>query len=201
MGRERVRPRQYFYFCFALLISVAGCSLQDAGRQRELSEGVTQGNNLLAQKDFDGSLKAFYEVWSLARNKPPADIAMYSMGLIYAHPQNPKRDLQKAVYSFDQTVRYNPNSALAQQARVWIAVLQDAEKAQEELELSRQELDRSKQEAERNRLAIEKSKQEIERSRVELEKSRQEIERTKQMIEKSKQIDIEIDQKRRERRR
>ena len=201
MGRQRARPRQYFYFCFALLISVSGCLLQDATRQRELRDGVTKGNQLLAQNDFDGSLKAFYEVWTAARNKPPADIAMYSMGLIYAHPQNPKRDLQKAVYCFDQTIQNNPASALAEQARVWIAVLQDSENTRGELEKSRQELERSKQEAERNRLAIEKSKQEIERSRVELEKSRQEIERTKQMIEKSKQIDIEIDQKRRERRR
>jgi hypothetical protein len=140
--------------------------LQDASRQRELSDGVTKGNNLLAQNDFDGSLKAFYEVWTAARNKPPADLAMYSMGLIYAHPQNPKRDLQKAVYYFDQTIQNSPTSPLAAQARVWITVLQDSENAREEFE-----------------------------------KSRQEIERTKQMIEKSKQIDIEIDQKRRERRR
>jgi len=201
MGRERARPRQYFYFCFALLISVAGCLLQDGSRQRELSDGITKGNNLLAQNDFDGALKTFYEVWSVARNKPPADLAMYNMGLIYAHPQNPQRDLQKAVYCFDQTIQNSPTSPLAEQARVWIAVLRDFKNAHEELEKSRQELEISKQEAERNRLAIEKTKQEIERSRVELEKSRQEIERTKQMIEKSKQIDIEIDQKRRERRR
>jgi len=184
-----------------LLISVAGCLLQDGSRQRELSDGITKGNNLLAQNDFDGALKTFYEVWSVARNKPPADLAMYNMGLIYAHPQNPQRDLQKAVYCFDQTIQNSPTSPLAEQARVWIAVLRDFENAHEELEKSRQELEISKQEAERNRLAIEKTKQEIERSRVELEKSRQEIERTKQMIEKSKQIDIEIDQKRRERRR
>jgi tetratricopeptide (TPR) repeat protein len=199
MGRERARPRQYFYFCFALLISVAGCLLQNTSRQRELSDGLIKGNNLLAQNDFDESLKTFSEVWTAARNKPPADVAMYNMGLVYAHPQNPKRDLQKAMYCFDQTIQNNPTSGLAQQARVWIAVLQDSENAHEELEKSRQEVERSKQEAERNRLAIEKSKQDIERSRVELEKSRQEIEKTKQMIEKSKQIDIEIDQKRRER--
>ena len=201
MGRERARSRQYFYFCFALLTSVAGCLLQDASRQRELTNGVTKGNHLLAQNDFDGALNAFYEVWSAARNKPPADLAMYNMGLIYAHAQNPKRDFRKALYCFDQTIQNNPTSALAEQSRVWIGVLQDSENAHEELEKSRQELDRSKQEAERSRLAIEKSKQDIERTRVELEKSRQEIERTKQMMEKSKQIDIEIDQKRRERRR
>jgi len=201
MGRERARPRQYFYFCFALLISVAGCLLQDASRQRELTKEVTRGNNLLAQNDFDGALNSFYDVWSAARNKPPADLAMYNMGLIYAHPQNPKRDLRKALYCFDQTIQNNPTSALAEQSRVWIAVLEDSENAHEEAEKSRQELERSKQEAEKSRLAIEKSKQDIERTRVELEKSRQEIERTKQMIEKSKQIDIEIDQKRRERRR
>ena len=200
MGRKRARPGQYFYFCFALLISVAGCSLlQQSTRQRELNEGLIKGNSLLARDDFEGALKAFNDVWSAAGNQPPADLAMYSMGLVYAHPQNPKRDLQKALKCFDQTMQYNPASTLAEQARVWIAVLKESESAQEELEKSRQEIERSKQEAERNRLALEKSKQELDRSRVELEKSRQEIEKTKQMIEKSKQIDIEIDQKRRDR--
>jgi tetratricopeptide (TPR) repeat protein len=200
MGRKRVRPRQHFYFCFALLISVAACSLlQDANRERDLDDALAKGNQLLAQNDFDESLKTFRDVWTSARNKPPADLALYSMALVYAHPQNPNRDLQKAAEFFDRTIEEYPSSPLVGQARIWIAVLDDAAKAKQEVEEARQEIERSKQEAEKNRLAIEKSKQEIEKSRLELEKTRQEIEKTKQVIEKSKQIDIEIDQKRRDR--
>ena len=39
----------------------------------------------------------------------------------------------------------------------------------------------------------------MDKSRLELEKTKQEMEKNKQVIEKSKKVDIEIDQKRRER--
>jgi tetratricopeptide (TPR) repeat protein len=202
MGGKRTRAGQYFYFCVALLISLSGCGLlRDSNGQRELCEALVKGNTLLAQKDFDGSLQAFDEVWSAARAKPPADVALYSKGLVYAHPENPKRDLHKALEVFERTIESYPDRPVAAQARVWIAVLNETEQAKQEVEKSRQDVERSKQEAEKARLAIERSKQEIEKSRLELEKTKQEIEKTKQVIEKSKQVDIEIDEKRRERRR
>ncbi len=200
MGGKPVRPRQYFYFCFALLISLAGCSLlENASRERAMDNALAEGNASLAQGDFGESLKAFRDVWDAAGNQPPADRALYGMALVYAHPQNPNRDLQKAEELFKQTLDDYPSSALAEQARIWIAVLDETEKAKQEVEATRREIERFEQEAEKNRLALEKSRQEIEKSRLELEKTRQEIEKTKQMIEKSKQIDIEIDQKRRDR--
>ena len=39
----------------------------------------------------------------------------------------------------------------------------------------------------------------MDKSRLELEKTKQEMEKNKQVIEKSKKVDIEIDQKRRDR--
>ena len=200
MGRKRARPRQYFYFCFALLISFAGCSLlQNSSGEHDLKDALVKGDRLLAQKDFDDSLKTFNDVWTAAANKPPADVALYSIALVYAHPQNPKRDLYKAAVFFQRTIQDYPNSAVAEQARIWVAVLDENEKAKQEVEEARQEVEESRKEAEKNRLAVEKSKQEIEKARLELEKTRQEVEKSKQVIEKSKQIDIEIDQKRRER--
>jgi hypothetical protein len=64
----------------------------------------------------------------------------------------------------------------------------------------KQVIEKSKQELEKTRLAVEESKLEIEKARAELEKSKQEIEKSKQMIEKSRQVDLEIEQKRRARR-
>lgn len=200
MGRESARPGQYFYFCVALLIFVSGCSvMQERNRQRELRDDLAAGNTLLAQADFDGSLKMFQKVLMTAQDKPPADMATYCIALVYAHPQNPRRDLQKARSSFDRVIRGYPNSPWAEQAKIWVGVLNDREESKQEAEKARQELEKSKQEAETNRLAIERSKQEIDKSRLELEKIKQEVEKTKQMIEKSKQVDMEIDQKRRER--
>jgi chromosome segregation ATPase len=123
----------------------------------------------------------------------------FSIALIYAHPANPKRDLQKAKGSLDQVIRLYPDSAWAEQAAIWVGVLNETEESKREIEQVRRDLETSQEEVEKKRLAIEKSKQEVDKSRLELEKTKQEIEKTKQVIEKSKQVDIEIDQKRRER--
>lgn len=200
MGREPVRQGQYFYFCVALLISLVGCSLwQESSRERETRDSLVAADNLFARGDFDGSLNAFQKILDAAHDQPPADRASYSIGLIYAHPQNPKRDLQKAKRSLDRVIRLYPDSPLAEQATIWVGVLNETEASKREIEQVKRDLETSKEEVEKKQLAIEKSKQEVDKSRLELEKTKQEIEKTRQVIEKSKQVDIEIDQKRRER--
>lgn len=200
MGRKPTGKGQHFYFCFALLIFLAGCSLlQDSSRRRELRDALSTGQNLLAQGDYDASLKAFQNVVVMAQDQPPADAATYNIGLVYAHPQYSKRDLQKAIGSFNRLIARYPDSPWAEQAKIWVGILNEAEDSKHQIEDSKQVIEKSREEVEKNRLAVEKSKQEIEKSRLELEKSKQEIEKTKQVIEKSKQIDIEIEQKRRDR--
>jgi len=200
MGRERAGQGQYFCFCLALLISFTGCSLwQDSIRRREMRATLQVGNEMLTHGDFDGSLKAFHSVVVAAQDEPPGDVAVYKTGVIYAHPHNPKRDLHKAMAAFSKVVASYPSSSWAEQARAWVQVLKEAEDSKQKAEQSRQAVEKSQLELERNRDVMEKSKQEIERSRAELERTRQEIEKTRQVIEKSKQVDIEIDQKRRDR--
>ena len=200
MGREPIGKGQHFHFCLALLIFLAGCSLlQDSSPRRELRDALSTGRNLLAQGDYDGSLTAFQNVVGLAEDKPPADAATYSMGLVYAHPQYAKRDLQKAIESFNRLIARYPDSPWTGQAKIWVEILNETEDSKHQIENSKQVIENSREEVEKIRLAVEQSKQEIERSRLELEKSRQEIEKAKQVLEKSKQIDIEIEQKRRDR--
>ena len=200
MGRERVGQGQYFCFCLALLVIFAGCSLQqDSSRRREMRETLQAGNKMLIQGDFDGSLRAFQSVVAAAQNEPPADVAVYKTGVVYAHPLNPKRDLDKAMSAFSKVVASYPSSSRAEQARAWVQILKEAEILKEKAEQSRQAVEKTQLELERNREALEKSRQEIERSRAELDRTRQEIEKTRQVIEKSKQVDIEIDRKRRDR--
>lgn len=191
MGGKPIRSRQHIYFCLALLMLVCGCSaLDDMRREQELRDALASGDRLLLQGDFDGSLKVFEGVAAMAQGQPPADVAMYNMGLVYAHPQNPKRDRRKAIGSFQRVTAHYPESPWVGQAKIWMGVLSEAEETGQEVKRSKEIIEISKQEAERSR-------QELEKSRQEIEKTRQEIERTKQIIERSRQVDIEIEEKRR----
>lgn len=200
MGRKPNRPGQRFHFCLALLVFLCGCTLfEESNRRQYLRETLASGQQQLLRGDYAGSLKAFESVVAIAQNQPPADLATYSMGVIFAHPQNPKKDLRQAISTFNQVIARYPESVWAGQARVWVGVLDEAEELKREIARTKQLVEKSQEEIDRNRQAAERSRQENEKSRLELDKSRQEIEKMKLMLEKSKQIDIEIEKKRRER--
>jgi DNA repair exonuclease SbcCD ATPase subunit len=183
-----------------LLTLLWGCSLfPESTRRRELRESLQNGTKLFIRGDYDGSLKAYQRVLALVQDQPPADVAAYNIGLLYAYPRNPKNDHQKAIGSFNQVISRFPESPWVEQAKVWVSVLNEVEDSKQEVEKTKRAIEKSREDVEKNRLAVEKSKQEIEKTRSELEKSKQEIEKGKQLIEKFKQVDIEIERKRRER--
>jgi len=200
MGGKPIGWRQQICICLALLIIVSGCGLfQESIRRRELSDALTHGQQLLARGDYEGSLNAFQNVIAIAKNQPPADSANFYIGVVQAHPQNPHKDRQKAVVSFQRVLTQYPQSRFAAPAKAWVAVLNEIDAANQEIARTKLEAEKSKQEIEKSRLAAERSKQEAEKSRLELEKSHQEFEKAKQLIERSKQVDIQIEKKRRER--
>lgn len=200
MGGKPTGQRQQICICLALLIIVSGCGLfQESNRRRELREALTQGQQLLARGDYEASLKAFQSVIVIAKDQPPADSANFHIGVVLAHPQNPRKDRQKAIVSFERLLTQYPESSFAEPAKAWIGVLNEIGATKQEIERTKVEVEKSKQESEKSRLAAERSRQEAEKSRLELERSRQEFEKAKQLIEKSKQVDIQIEKKRRER--
>jgi outer membrane protein assembly factor BamD (BamD/ComL family) len=201
MGREPSGARKHVYLCLALLIFISSCSLlAESSRNREMRHLLTSGHNALARGDYDASLEAFEQVLEMARGLPPSDAAAYGLGLVHAHPQNPHRDRPRAIAAFNRVIANFPASLWTERAIIWVGVLNEAEASRLEIEKSRRIIEKSQLELEKTRLLVEESRQEIERTRTELEKSRQEIEKSKQIIEKSRQVDIEIEQKRRQRR-
>jgi tetratricopeptide (TPR) repeat protein len=200
MGGESIGRGQYVCFCFAVLSALVGCgSVQQWQERQDIRESLRQAQSLLMKADYDASLIEYQKVLSLARDRSPSDAALYNIGLIYAHPLNPQRDPQKAYSHFSQVIAGYPASPWWQPAQAWIGVLTDAKNSQQEIEQAKQTLEQSKQELETVKQELEKSRQAIEKSKIELEKSRLEIEKSRQVIEKSRQVDIEIEQKKRDR--
>src|SRR5262245_25757296 len=64
--------------------------------QREANEYLTLAQNLMAKGDYEGSLRESQKVLGLLNDQPPADTAIFNMGLVYAHPKNPKKDNKRA---------------------------------------------------------------------------------------------------------
>jgi tetratricopeptide (TPR) repeat protein len=159
MGGERTRTGKFVYFCAAGLIFfvLSGCMTfkkefnqstsqevtpEKASKQGESAnpacEFLLRSKKLLHRGDYAGSLKESQRVLSLPGKNYPKDQALFQMGLIYAHVDNPQRDFGKALEYFKRVVKDYSQSPLAEEARVWAGVLQENEKLSQVIEKSKQ---------------------------------------------------------------
>jgi len=199
MGRKSARAGKHLRVCLALLILLlSGCSLlRDWREQRQVRDSMRQGHSLFVNGDYDGAFASYREALALAGDHTPA--AVYNIGLIYAHPSNPKRDNRKAMESFKKVIGEYAQSPWAEPSKIWLDLLQQLEVAKQEAETTRQAMEQSKEAIERSREDAEKFRLAAEKSKQEADKTRQEMEKSRQALEKANQIDIEIEQKKRER--
>jgi hypothetical protein len=85
------------------------------------------------------------KVLAMAKQETPADTATFNMGLIYAHPKNPKKDNKRAIGFFNRVIKSFPESPLVEQAKIWVGVLDDVEKLKQvDLEIEEKKRDRAR---------------------------------------------------------
>lgn len=201
MGRKHIRTRKHLLFLVAGLtfLFLGGCaSLEKIWEQmnREssppkektlsLEEEVAaeakkkddlartyllNGKKLFIKGDYEGSLREYQKVVTLLQKTPPADEAVFTMGLIYAYPENPKKDYGKCIDFMKRVVREYPQSLFSLPANSWIGVLQ----ANEKLAADNEKLTRDH------------------------EKLIKDNEKVTKILEEYKRVDIEIEEKKRER--
>jgi tetratricopeptide (TPR) repeat protein len=138
--------------------------------QSKSEEHLRLGQKLLARGDFEGSLKEHQKALSLSGENRPGDEALFQIGVIYAHPDNPKKDYEKSLDQFKRLIKNYPESPRLDEARIWAGILQEHQKL----------------------------KQANDRLSQANEKLNQSIENLNQLIQKSKQVDIQIEEKKRE---
>ncbi len=178
MGGKSSRSRQHVYIRIALLILFCGgCALsekevpkikprvpevvlepqvlpepppvieepKEALERREANEYLISAQNLLAKGDYEGSLRESQRVLTLLKDEPPADTAIFNMGLVYVHPKNPKKDNKRAISFFSRVIKGYPDSPWVEQAKIWVGVLDGVEKLKQvDLEIEERKRDRSR---------------------------------------------------------
>ncbi len=130
MGGKRKRKRQYVYLCFACLIMLAGASCAElrASLQPEQDRcaPLQRVQTRFGRGDFEGAVREYQDV--LSAGDQCADVALFDLGLVYAHYANPKKDYKKSLGNFSRLVKEYPGSPLAEEAKIWVNVLETMEK-------------------------------------------------------------------------
>lgn len=100
---------------------------------------VIMAHRIGVDRDFEGAVKRNLQLLKLVGKKSPADVALYNLGLIYAHIDNPSKDYKKSQAYFSLLSKEFPGSSLADEARVWLGLFEVIEKMQQiDIDIERQ---------------------------------------------------------------
>ncbi|MBN2516771.1 MAG: tetratricopeptide repeat protein [Deltaproteobacteria bacterium] len=102
------------------------------GKRLEAYDHVQRGKKQFEEKDLQGSVQEFKRALSLNPEKTPGDRALFYLGLLYAHYDNPGRNYGKSLFYFQKLIRDFPESGLNERSKIWIKVLKDLEEKQHE---------------------------------------------------------------------
>ena len=137
MGRKQIRTRQCFHFCIACLIIIifSGCASFSGNRTRmAANDHLEKGQILFEQGDFKEASKENQKVLSLIDRGEPADRALFNMGLIYSHQDNPDRDYVRAIELFKRVLEEYPDSPLYNHTKILFFLLNDNLKSNIQIE-------------------------------------------------------------------
>jgi len=107
--------------------------------QEKKTVPVAVPSKVVENQDFEEAVRRNIHILEEAGKNQPADAALYNLGLIYAHIDNPAKDYGKSQNYFQQLTKQFPDSELAEEARVWLGLFETIEKIQQiDIEIDQQ---------------------------------------------------------------
>ena len=204
MGTKQTRKRKYFFLhlaCLGLLpFVIFGClhfSKKQQG-QKLLEEGMAE----MADHRYEASMAKSITVLN---NFPQslADHALFQIGLLYAHPENPNQNYQKSLGAFNKILDGFSESRLRRQTQLWVLFIEDAiDKKQKFAILNKKNVSLART-VEQQQIEITVLQKKIEtRENVDLidslektvDEQKKEINQLLDQIEKLKRVDLKIEE-------
>jgi hypothetical protein len=133
-----------------------------------------------------------------------SDQALFQMGLLYAHPENPNQNYQKSLGAFNKILNEYSQSRLRHQAQIWVLIIEDViDKKQKIGILNKKKVSLAKtveqQQIEiallQKEIVTKKNDDLIDSLEKKVDEQKKEITRLLEQIEKLKRIDLGIEEK------
>ncbi|MCP4343801.1 MAG: tetratricopeptide repeat protein [Desulfobulbaceae bacterium] len=121
-GRKRKHIAYYITISCIITATIVACvPLGNRDAERKAHQQLEYNRDLLAGGYFDTIISKNMAVLKESETEPPADIALYALGEVYANQEFPDRDYVMAEYYF-QTLKENfPESPLTVEAKMYIS--------------------------------------------------------------------------------
>jgi outer membrane protein assembly factor BamD (BamD/ComL family) len=98
---------------------------------KQKSVSVTKHKRVVENQNFEEAVEKNLQILDKTGEKKPADEALYNLGLIYAHINNPAKDYKKSQIYFQALVQQFPNSEFAEEGQIWLGLFETIEKIQQ----------------------------------------------------------------------
>lgn len=196
MGQKHACKRQHLLFRITggliLLVVFSGCRFMPAPVRP--ADPLARANHYLDRGEYDAALQeSRYALQNDSRY--PADQALFMIGLIYAHPGYERHSDRTARDAFHQIVRRHPDSVYQAQAKLWILTLNMRQEAEDRLNVKSREVDNLKAQISRHQEDLDAA---ADRCRKSLKAKDEQIEQLKQSIDRLKEVDIRLEEKKRQ---
>ncbi|MFC1827161.1 tol-pal system YbgF family protein [Thermodesulfobacteriota bacterium] len=109
------------------------------------SPPVTVSRKVVENQDFEEAAQRNLQIVEEFGRKKPADEALYNLGLIYAHVDNPAKDYKKSKIYFHILTTQFQDSEFSEEARIWLGLFETIEKIQQidiDIEQQKKQLNR-----------------------------------------------------------
>jgi tetratricopeptide (TPR) repeat protein len=211
MGEKHSRQRQHVLFCLAgcltTLLVVAGCIHYGLEKWKP-EEHLELSRHYMDKGDFEAALKESQTAYELYP-RSLGDQALFQIGLIYAHPDNPHRNYHKAQDAFETIVKKYPFSRFRAEAELWLKVLSHETalnhqlmRRKKEVSLMQNQLRELERQLTAQKTASEQMKtryDRIVRSKNRLiQQQDEQIQALQRSIDQLKEIDLKIEEKKRQ---
>ncbi|MBN1625556.1 MAG: hypothetical protein JW944_03440 [Deltaproteobacteria bacterium] len=125
--RERKGERIFLHIaCFLMILILgAGCAATLNSQKKQGDRRLETADRLLIAGDYAGALKEYESAAEIFHGDMPGDRALFQMGLVLAHPDNPGRDYVSSLDCFRRLIRDFPKSDLMEEAGVWAGVINE----------------------------------------------------------------------------
>lgn len=119
--------------------------IQSLKKKKEKHESIIIAHKEIENGDFAAAVRENLLILEQPDDEAPKDGALYNLGMIYAHFDNPAKDYQKSRKYFGELIGKYPDSPLAGEARTWLGLFEIFERMQQidiDIEQKKKELTR-----------------------------------------------------------
>jgi len=158
------RKRVFIYYTCLLVTSLLGTGCSTVFNSKKGTEAcrlLSRAEELTTKGNYEAALATTDKALNLSLYGPPGDYALFRMGLLWAHPDNPQKDYKRSLICFERLIKEFPQSELRMRVEIWCHTIVEIVHKDKEIKLLKGTLNDFKKRLKNEKLTINTMKEQL----------------------------------------